>query len=212
MQHSSVPELAHTRTSPVQWVATAAALAAVVALSSLLQPDSATAVAKANAAAPHRAPTAPAARPLPAPDPARAHFPLDCPAPPGAESTRPKVTDRATGDLDGDGSPETVAVVQCEAGSGSPPNGVYVLTRTSAKDATPRVVATLLDPKEQRTVEGFALKDGTVDATLLGYSSLDVARCCPDVKDKTSWTWKAGSFLRSAGAPGDRSAATGRTV
>lgn len=43
MQHSAVPELelAHTNTRPIHWVATATALAGVVALSSGLQPDSA---------------------------------------------------------------------------------------------------------------------------------------------------------------------------
>ncbi|MFE9249281.1 hypothetical protein [Streptomyces sp. NPDC007088] len=199
MQHSSVPELAHTRTSLVHWVATAAALAAVVALSSFLQPDAASATASHPRPAPSHAP---AARPVPAPDPDRAHYPLDCPAPPGERSAKPRVSDRAEGDLDGDGTPETVAVVQCPAGSGSPPDGVYVVTRTSAHNAAPRVVATLLDPEEQRTVENLRVDGRTVAATLLGYSTLDIPRCCPDVKDRTHWNWRSGTFLRSAGDTG----------
>ena len=43
---------------------------------------------------------------------------------------------KASGDLDGDGSPETVAVVHCDAGMGTPPDGVYVLTR-AADDRNP---------------------------------------------------------------------------
>ncbi|MDX2784717.1 hypothetical protein PV379_46555, partial [Streptomyces caniscabiei] len=48
MQQSAVPELAHTHTRPIHWLATATALAGVVALSSALQPDAARAVAVAS--------------------------------------------------------------------------------------------------------------------------------------------------------------------
>jgi hypothetical protein len=60
VQHPAVPELAHTHTRPIHWVATATALAGVVALSSVLQPDSATAAqptAGAAQKAPPRGPT-----------------------------------------------------------------------------------------------------------------------------------------------------------
>ncbi len=45
MQSSAVPELAHTHARPIHWVATATAVAGVVALSSVLQPGHATAAA-----------------------------------------------------------------------------------------------------------------------------------------------------------------------
>ncbi len=45
MQSSAVPELAHTHARPIHWMATATAVAGVVALSSVLQPDPATAAA-----------------------------------------------------------------------------------------------------------------------------------------------------------------------
>lgn len=182
MQHSAVPELAHTRTRPMHWLATATALAAVVALSSVLQPDPATAV-QAGPGTPSAPPTAPA------PDPAAVDFPIEC-GPVGAV-----VQKKASGDLDGDGSPETVAVVRCDAGSGNPPHGVYVLTRGTAPE--PRVVATLVAPEERRTVTDFAVRDGAVTATLLGYSSPDVPSCCPDVTDRVKWQWKDGAFVRS---------------
>ncbi|MFG2418413.1 hypothetical protein ACGFWD_05105 [Streptomyces sp. NPDC048448] len=183
MQQSVVPELAHTHTRPIHWLATATAVAGVVALSSVVQPGSATA-----------AQPGPGAKAVPAaiapPDPAAVTFPLDC------GPTEVVVQKKASGDLDGDGSPETVAVVRCDAGSGTPPNGVYVLTQGGAAKK-PRIVATLVDPKDRLSVTGFAVRDGAVTATLLGYSSADVPSCCPDVKDRAKWQWKNGAFIRS---------------
>ena len=43
MQTSAVPDLAHTHARPVHWLATATAMAAVVAAAGLLQPRAATA-------------------------------------------------------------------------------------------------------------------------------------------------------------------------
>ncbi|MEV7342395.1 hypothetical protein [Streptomyces sp. NPDC093544] len=183
MQQSAVPELAHTHTSPIQWVATATAIAGVVALSSVLQPDPATAAQPSSDAKPAQAAAA-------APDPAGVDFPIEC------GPIKVLVQKKASGDLDGDGRPETVAVVRCDAGSGTPPNGVYVLTQ-AVDESKPRVVATLVDPKDRLSVTDFALSDGAVTATLLGYSSSDVPSCCPDVKDLAKWQWKNGAFVRS---------------
>ncbi|MGW3496792.1 hypothetical protein [Streptomyces sp. NPDC001020] len=183
MQHPAVPELAHTTTRPIHWVVTAAAIAGVIALSSALQPGSAT------AAQPHTKTKAAPATTAP-PDAAAADFPLDC------GTTKPLVQKKATGDLDGDGRPETVAVVRCDAGMGTPPDGIYVLTRT-ADAPKPRVVATLVDPKDRLTVADFAVRDAAVTATLLGYSSPDVPSCCPDVTTPAKWRWKGGAFIRS---------------
>ncbi|MEU1042041.1 hypothetical protein ACFYP4_27720 [Streptomyces sp. NPDC005551] len=184
MQQSAVPELAHTHTRPVHWVATATALAGVVALSSVLQPDAATAAQAAGTD--HKA--APAA--TAPPDPAAVAFPIEC------GSAKVLVQKTASGDLDGDGRPETVAVVRCDAGSGTPPNGVYVLTRGEGADK-PRIVATLVDPEDRLSVSDFALRDGAVTATLLGYSSAAVPSCCPDVKQRAKWQWNDGAFVRS---------------
>jgi hypothetical protein len=184
VQHSTVPELAHTTTRPIHWVATAAAVSGVIALSSVLQPGAATAAQPDIETKAAPAATAP-------PDPAKADFPLDC------GPTKLLVVKKATGDLDGDGRPETVVVVHCDAGMGTPPDGVYVLTR-AAGTGTPRVVATLVDPKDRLTVTDFAVRDAAVTATLLGYSSRDVPSCCPDVKSSAKWQWKDGAFIRSA--------------
>jgi hypothetical protein len=105
----------------------------------------------------------------------------------------------ASGDLDGDGRAETVAVVHCDAGISTPPDGIYVLTR-GADGARVRVVATLADPKDRYTVEDFAVGEGAVTATLLGYSSADVPTCCPDTEERVKWRWKNGAFVRSSPA------------
>lgn len=185
MQTSAVPDLAHTHARPVHWLATATAMAAVVAGAGLLQPKAATA---SQPGSPPQTTTAAAA----APDPALAQFPLECGA------TKSVVTRNVSGDLDGDGSPETVAVVRCDAGSGTPPSGVYVLT--PAEGAAPRVVAMLVEPAQKLSIGDIAVRDGVVTATLLGYSSPDVPRCCPDQEEKVKWQWRGGKFVRSAQA------------
>ena len=188
MQHPAVPELAHTTARPIHWLATAAALAAVVAGSAFLQPDAATAAQTG----PKGHTRAAAGTPVPAPDPASVDFPLNC------GTAKPVVKKKASGDLDGDGRAETVAVVHCRAGSGTPPDGVYVITRPGT--GKPRVVATLVDPADRLNATDFAVRDGAVTATLLGYSSLDVPRCCPDRKDAAKWQWKDGTFERTTPA------------
>ncbi|WP_189187858.1 hypothetical protein [Streptomyces albiflavescens] len=185
MQQSAVPELAHTHTSPIQWVATATAIAGVVALSSVLQPDPARAAQPGPGAKPAAA--------VAAPDPAGVDFPIEC------GPVKAVVQKKASGDLDGDGRPETVAVVHCDAGMGTPPDGVYVVTQ-GADAEKPRVVATLVAPKARETVTDFAVRDGAVLATLLGYSGADVPSCCPDVKESAKWQWKNGAFVRSTPA------------
>jgi len=186
VQQSAVPELAHTHTRPIHWVATATAVSGVMALSSLLQPNSATAAQTAD-------PRAGTAHTATAPSTTGVDFPITC------GPVKAVVQKKATGDLDGDANPETVAVVHCDAPMGTPPDGVYVLTR-AADGGKPRVVATLLDPKTDDTVSDFAVRDGAVLATLLGYSSDDVPRCCPDVTDSAKWQWKNGAFTRSTPA------------
>ncbi|MGV4987230.1 hypothetical protein ACVB8X_14790 [Streptomyces sp. NRAIS4] len=185
MQQSAVPELAHTHTRPIHWVATATAVAGVVALSSVVQPGSATAAQAAGGTQNKSAPAAVAP-----PGTTGVDFPLQC------GPVKAVVAKKASGDLDGDGRPETVAVVHCDSAMGTPPDGVYVLTR-STDSATPRVVATLVDPKDRLTVTDFSLRAGTVAATLLGYSSDAVPNCCPDLKTPATWHWNGNVFIRS---------------
>ncbi|WP_434588160.1 hypothetical protein [Streptomyces sp. A5-4] len=187
MQTSVVPDLAHTRPRPVHWLATAAAMCAVLTAAGLLQPGAAT----ASQTAPGPGPVSGGA-PEAAPDASAAVYPLECG---GAKSV---VVKQGSADLDGDRRPETVAVVRCASGSGTPPSGVYVLTRPA------RVVATLVDPADRQSITDFAVRDGMVSATLLGYSSPDVPRCCPDEQEKVKWQWQGDKFVR-AGRPAAQS-------
>ncbi|MEU6574611.1 hypothetical protein [Streptomyces sp. NPDC046805] len=189
MQPSAVPELAHPHPRPIHWVATATAVAGAVALLPVLQPGSARAAQPA--AATQSRPTAPATPPATA----GVDFPIVC------GTVKAVVAKKATGDLDGDGRPETVAVVHCDAPMGTPPDGVYVLTQVPGT-RQPRVVATLVDPKDRLTVTDFSVHDAAVTATLLGYSSADVPSCCPDVKSGAKWQWNGHAFIRFAHAPG----------
>ncbi|MER6318543.1 hypothetical protein [Streptomyces sp. NPDC001581] len=165
---------------PLHWLATATAMAAVIATAGLVQPATGT-----PAATPDPTANGPQAA---APDAAAVTYPLDCNGAPQA------VTATAQGDLDGDARPETVAAVRCEAGSGTPPHAIYVLTQDRTEGARPRVVATLLDTGKRQTVTELTVRDHVVTASLLGYSAPAVPRCCPDTKQLAKWRWSDGKF------------------
>ncbi|MCI0383912.1 hypothetical protein LJ221_05760 [Streptomyces sp. CNQ085] len=133
-----------------------------------------------------------AAVPAPGPDADTARYPLEC-GPAEAE-----VVDRAAVDFDGDGRAETVAVVRCAAGIGTPPSGVYVLAHPARRGGAPRVAGTLVDPGEGMAVQDLTVRDRTVSARLLGYSSPGVPRCCPDRARDVEWEWRGGKFVLEA--------------
>ncbi|MBB5120636.1 hypothetical protein AF335_31745 [Streptomyces eurocidicus] len=174
--------LPHARPRPAHWAVTAAALAVVIAVATLAGP------------AADGTPQAPAgpSRIVPAPDPDAARYPLDC------GGARPEVVRRASADLDGDGRPETAAVVRCRSGAGTAPSGVYVLAPAATPGEPPRVTATLVDPARRMSVTRFAVTGGTVSATLLGYSTARVPRCCPDLSRAVEWRWQGGKFVLTA--------------
>ncbi|MFB6826159.1 hypothetical protein ACFCXA_31745 [Streptomyces virginiae] len=177
--------LEHSRTRPVHWLATATAMAAVIAAAALVQPATGTPATHTTGAAAQPPANGPLAT---APDPTAVTYPLDCK---GAPQT---VTTSAQGDLDGDGRPETVAAVRCDAGSGTPPHAIYVLVQDPAEATPPRVVATLLEAARRQTATELTVRDGLVTATLVGYSSPDVPRYSPDTKQLAKWRWRDGKF------------------
>ncbi|MDT0322712.1 hypothetical protein [Streptomyces millisiae] len=186
-------DLPHTRTRPTHWFVTAAALALVTGGAALIEPAGATAPAAAPAPEPAAEEAEEAegtveepAAPAPAPDPEAADYPVDC----GPLAVI--VTDQAEVDVQADGRPETVAVVRCDAGSGSPPNGVYLLTAPAETGAPPTVAGTLVDPTERMTVERLEVRGSDIAVRLLGYSSSDVPSCCPDLRRDLTWTWRDG--------------------
>ncbi|MFD6888334.1 hypothetical protein [Streptomyces sp. NPDC059957] len=190
----TTPTPAHHRTRPVHWLATASALAAVIAGAGLLQPDPATGASADPART--TSPQSPASGPrAAAPDAHAVTYPLDCKGAPQA------VTATAEGDLDGDGRPETVAAVRCDAGSGTPPHAVYVLVQDPAKTANPRVVATLLEAARNQTATDLTVRDRVVTAKLLGYSSPEVPRYSPDTEQLAKWRWTGGKFRQELTDP-----------
>ncbi|MFI9722449.1 hypothetical protein ACIHFE_22785 [Streptomyces sp. NPDC052396] len=170
--------LPHTRTRSVHWLVTAVTLAAVLAGAALVGPGDDTATASAPPAA--------------APDPHTARYPLNC----GRAGL--DVVGQGGAGLDGDGRPETVAVVRCASGGGTPPSGVYVLEPSAEPGGVPRVAATLVDPAQKMSVTGFSVRGGVISATLLGYSAPSVPRCCPDLRRSVQWRRQGGKFTLTA--------------
>lgn len=183
MQPMAGQDLLHTQPRPMHWLATATAVSAVVAAASFIQPPDATATTTHDAKV--------ALRSAAAPDPSKVRFPVDC------GPNRLDVVKKTSGDLDGDGTTETVAAVRCHSETGTPPSGVYVLAQPADSKSAPRIVATLLAPAQQLSVQKLTIKDGTISAGLLGYSTLDVPRCCPDVHKSVKWQWQGGKFVQS---------------
>ncbi len=181
MQLPAGLDLPHTRARTAHWVTTAAALAAVSGVAILVQPSDAT--AKAPAAT------------VPGPEASDAEYPLDCGPHPIL------VTEQVGVDFDDDGHAETVAAVRCDAGGGTPPSGLYVLTEPARPGGAPRVAETLVDPAEGMTVDGLEAAARQVSVRLFGYSSPDVPRSQPDQQRDVSWTWEEGRLRLSAETP-----------
>lgn len=186
MQPSAGPALPHTRTRSVHWITTAAALGAVVAAVAAVQP--------ADASQAHTDAKAPGP-PVAAPDPHAAAYPLTCA--PGASVD---VVSHVSADMDGDGRPETIVVVRCHSDTGTPPSGVYILDPPAAVGGRPKVVQTLVSPKDDRQIAGFRLDGRAVKATVFGFSSDNTPRCCPDLERAYTWEWRDGRYVAIPGA------------
>ncbi|SHM45553.1 hypothetical protein [Actinacidiphila paucisporea] len=195
MQPSAGQELPHTRARGVHWISTAAVLGAVVAAVALVQPADASSGKPAAAGKATAKPAA--AAPVAPPDPAAATYPLSCP-----DGARTDVVAKVSGDLDGDGRPETAVVVRCHTDTGTPPSGVYVLSAPRTAGGPPRIAVTLVKPQDNRQVTGFRLEGRTVRATVLGFSSDSVPQCCPDLRRDYSWEWRDGRYVALPGPAG----------
>ncbi|WP_035804793.1 hypothetical protein [Kitasatospora mediocidica] len=172
----------HARPGLLHWSAVLAACGAVVA-AALAAGPAAGAVRTASPGSPRPVPTAQA------PDPAKAALPLDCgPLP-------VKIAISFSADL-GDGTPSTVVAAHCDAGNGTPPDGVFVLGE--GPDGVPVVRDTLVRWQENLTLTRLALRsDGVLTGQAVGYSGDGVPRCCPDLKVNLNWSRKGGSYVRT---------------
>lgn len=184
-------DLPHTRAGRVHWITTAAAVGAVVAAMAAIQPaDASPRTHTAAAPAGTEGPAAPVAPP----DPLAVTYPLTC-----APGTKPDVVSRVSGDLDGDGRPETAVVVRCHSDTGTPPSGVYILSAPAKAGGPPRIAVALVKPQDNRQIQDFRLEDGTVKATVLGFSSDSVPQCCPDMSRTYTWEWRGDRYVALPG-------------
>ncbi|MEK8170054.1 hypothetical protein NKH77_10655 [Streptomyces sp. M19] len=171
----------------MHWITTAVALAAVVAGAAVLQPADAKATtgeSRANSA-PHPGGV------VRAPTPARPTTRWTAARRSRKSSTTPRETWTATA------APRRSR--WCAARPvPAPRRAASTCSPEPTARGPTRVVATFLDPKERMSATDFALRSGTVFATLLGYSSDQVPRCCPDLQRKVNWKWRDGKFVLTA--------------
>ena len=81
-------------------------------------------------------------------------------------------------------TPAAVLVAHCVSPAGSPPDGVYVVSRTGGAS---HVTGTLVAANAQVDVSRVVRTGDRVQVTGRGYSGPDVPRCCPDVTVSRSW-------------------------
>ncbi|UGQ10687.1 hypothetical protein LO772_28260 [Yinghuangia sp. ASG 101] len=74
-----------------------------------------------------------------------------------------------------------VVVVRCGAGSGTAPDALY--TYDVPAGGVPTLASTLIGVGDNHLVKSVEVRDGAVHATLLGWSTDDIPRCCPDVEE-----------------------------
>ncbi|MCF2527419.1 hypothetical protein [Yinghuangia soli] len=84
------------------------------------------------------------------------------------------------------GSATHIVQVRCAAGAGAAPDAVYAYT--VAPDGTAARDRTLLDTEDDKLVKSLDIKNGRVTATVLGYSTEDIPRCCPDIEETRDLT------------------------
>jgi hypothetical protein len=82
------------------------------------------------------------------------------------------------------GQPAAVVVAHCQSAAGSPPDGVYVVSR---RNGATHVTGTLVPAADQVDVSRVVRSGDRVEVTGRGYSGPGVPRCCPDVTVRRSW-------------------------
>ncbi len=96
-------------------------------------------------------------------------------------------------DLNGDGVPDAVVLVRCNAGAGNPPVALYAFDGASSP-SRPRVMATLVSVNTDRIASDVTVTGTTITLDAYGYSSDSVPRCCPDQKFRLTWRWHGSSY------------------
>lgn len=93
-----------------------------------------------------------------------------------------------------------VVAVSCQAVAGSPPSAVLVYEHAEAADkATPS--ATLLEYNDNWTPLRTNASGTELTIVVSGYSSHDVAQCCPDMEVELVWAWSGDNYQLTTPQP-----------
>ncbi|MFD0328084.1 hypothetical protein ACFQZC_07255 [Streptacidiphilus monticola] len=91
-------------------------------------------------------------------------------------------------------TPVTVVDAHCDSGTGTPPDGLFVLVPTGTPGKA-RIGATLITEKQRMTVRAMGMRpDGSIHATVDTYSNDTVPNCCPDVHETLTWSYANGNW------------------
>ncbi len=165
------------------------ATAVLRATASASVPTSAPPASKPPASKPQA--SAPPPKPSPAkpqhPDWSKIRYPINC----GGVGV--VVVQALNRDFSGDGRPEALRLVRCNAGAGTP--GTTLFAYRADSSGTPHLFQTLI-----RDVVLYELhtEGNQVYGNVSDYSSDNVARCCPDIEYPVAWEWVDSKFVRLA--------------
>lgn len=105
----------------------------------------------------------------------------------------PVVVDQVlVADVTGDGVPDALVRVRCDAAAGSPPSSLFAYA--GGADGGPTPLGPLVTERDDLLLGAVTVADGVVSVRATGWSGPDVPRCCPDVQRVLRWHWD-GSAL-----------------
>jgi hypothetical protein len=131
---------------------------------------------------------------------ATAWVPADASRPPYYDHYEIRLEAEARGDVDGDGEPDTVVLLQC---SPQPSNGIVEEVQVFAASGerlgllpSPRSLreATMLSPLYDPT--GLSVQDGDIVAAMTAYGPQDHHASGPSIPITVRWHWTGREFVR----------------
>jgi hypothetical protein len=132
----------------------------------------------------------------------RARVLADAGRPPFYEYYDVQVADTASGDVDGDGAPDTVVLLDC---SPQPSNGVVqevqILSSTGRPLGTlpsPRTLQTGVQPPPVHDPGGLSVEDGEIVAAMTAYGPEDSHATGPSVPVTLRWRFDGEEFVQAS--------------
>ena len=128
--------------------------------------------------------------------------PADAGRPPHYDHYDVRVTGTATGDVDGDGAPDGVVLLEC---SPQPSNGI--LQEVQVISSAGRLLGTLPSPRTLRgeaplppeyQPRGLSVRDGEIVATMKAYAPEDFHASGPSLPLTVHWRFDGAVFERSS--------------